>query len=151
MHFYYIILSSYIDFYIFNTESSAAMTFFSHYEISRTIREIPNYKQYLKSLKAEYVENDKRNITKSIDWYNEYIYQEFGGLILIFQKIEICLNHQIKHVHQEGRDRIEQLQLQGVFRDSKGAQGSNHTFIIDLLEQVRFLPIFKEKYVSSSF
>ena len=86
MHFYYIILSSYIDFYIFNTESSAAMTFFSLHEISRTIREIPNYKQYLKSLKAEYVENDKRNITKSIDWYNEYIYQEFGGLILIFQK-----------------------------------------------------------------
>ena len=53
-------------------------------------------------------------------------------------KTQTC-HHQNKHLHQEGRNRFEQLQLQGFFKDPKGAQGSNHTIIIDLLEQVRFL------------
>ena len=72
------------------------------------------------------------------DWFEKNIEQDLRGFqILTF--VLVCLKYfesREQLVHDEGKSRITQLRSHGKFRDPQGAKGSQHTLVIDLLEQV---------------
>ena len=72
------------------------------------------------------------------NWFEKNIEQDLRGFqMLTF--VLVCFKYfesRKQLVHDEGKSRITQLRSNGKFRDQKGTKGSQHTLVIDLLEQV---------------